>query len=249
MPITPLPAATAVLLRNGSAGLEVLLLRRNRSTRFVPGAYVFPGGTVDAGDAASELSDYWKDLSPAAAAKRLGLSQNADPPALAYYSAAVRETFEETGLLVASHTSHSALPTNPAREALLAGNTGLAEVVSTLATRFNGAAIEYIGHWVTPTNSKRRYDTRFFVVKVAAGAKVTWDEREMSEALWLTPADALARQRDGNLPLIYPTLYTLQQLAPFTSAERAFSFYQGRPVPRIQPDAFISAEELQARFG
>ncbi len=118
----PLPAATLVLLRDGPGlqerpgGIEVLLLRRNQATRFAPGAFVFPGGRVDAADSSSAMARAWADLLPASAAERLGLALDAAPPAIAYYAAAVRETFEETGILPCVRPARSGEPvTSPIR--------------------------------------------------------------------------------------------------------------------------------------
>ena len=267
-PATPRPAATAVLVREGPAGPEVLLLRRNLATRFAPGAYVFPGGAVDMADGDAQLAGQWDGLTPEAATARLRLPAEAEPAAIAYYGAAVRETLEETGLLVAAAAEQ--LPERPpgdartarpgiacprvaddrvahAREALLAGNTRLSRVLTELRLRLDGNAIEYIAHWVTPADSPARYDTRFFAVKVAAGSHATWDKREMSEALWLTPGETLDRHRAGRLPMIYPTLYTLRQLHRFDCADAVLSFYRNRRIPRIQPDVFRTAEEVRLR--
>ena len=121
-PAPPLPAATLVLLRDGPGlqgrpgGIEVLLLRRNQATRFAPGAFVFPGGRVDAADSSSAMARAWDDLLPASAAERLGLALDAAPSAIAYYAAAVRETFEETGILPCVRPARSGEPvTSPIR--------------------------------------------------------------------------------------------------------------------------------------
>lgn len=270
----PVPAATLVLLRDAAAGPEVLLLRRSRATRFAPGFYVFPGGRVDPSDGDDALARLWDGLDPAAARARLGLGPGATPSALAYYGAAVREAFEETGVVAcavaegepvegeqAKGGSASApwarptagpvagaptgrddgsaatrpCPLSAARNSLLDGDESLARVLRRLRLRLDGGALEYVAHWVTPASSPRRYDTRFFATAVPFDAHVVEDQREVVEAVWLSPRDALARHRDGALPLMRPTRRTLEDFRAFSSADALLSAYRGRAVPRIEP--------------
>lgn len=236
------PAATVVLVREGAGGPEVLLLRRNRATGFVPGAWVFPGGQVDAADGEDALVERWDGLTREGAAGRLGLGAGADPPAIAYYGAAVREAVEETGLwpgVVGGGVRGGGLSevaVGRAREALLGGGEPLAEVLRALGARLDGSAVEYIAHWVTPVVEPRRYDTRFFAARVPPGARAVYDEREMTGAMWFTPRAALARHRRGQLPMIFPTIRTLEDLCDFATVENLLTYYRGRPVPRIQPE-------------
>lgn len=265
-PAPPLPAATLVLLRDGpAAGIEVLLLRRNQATRFAPGAFVFPGGRVDAVDSSPATVGVWDDLSPASAADRLGLPPEAVPPAIAYYAAALRETFEETGILPCVRSARSGepvarpsrseprssgearpCPRRPAlqprvreapaaREALLDGSASFPQVVRNLGLRLDGAALVYLAHWVTPAAAPRRYDTRFFAARAPAGSTAAPDERETTSACWLAPADALARHQDGTLPLVFPTRRTLEDFRPFASVDRLLAHFRHRPVSRIEP--------------
>ena len=232
------PAATVVLVREGAGGPEVLLLRRNRATGFVPGAWVFPGGRVDAADGEDALVERWDGLTREGAAGRLGLGEGADPPAIAYYGAAVREAVEETGLWpgVVGDAALADGAGERAREALLGGGAPLAEVLRALGARLDGSAVEYIAHWVTPVVEPRRYDTRFFAARVPPGARAAYDEREMTGAVWLTPSAALARHRRGQLPMIFPTIRTLEDLCDFGSVEDLLAHYRGRPIPRVQPE-------------
>lgn len=242
-PAPPLPAATLVLLRDGPAGVEVLLLRRNRATRFAPGAFVFPGGQVDAADASSATVRAWDGLTPDAAAQRLDLDRNASPPAIAYYAAAVRETFEETGVLPcvrpAGARTHPNRPESrtAARESLLEGSASFHQVLRDLDLRLDGTALVYAAHWVTPAAAPRRYDTRFFATRAPADSTAAHDERETTGAYWLSPADALARHRDGKLPLVFPTRRTLEDFQPFASVQHLLAHCRNRPVPRIEPAA------------
>lgn len=252
-PAVPLPAATLVLLRDAPGGPEVLLLRRNRTTRFAPGAYVFPGGRVDAADGDHAMSRLWDGLDAESARLRLGLPPDAQPPALAYYGAAVRETFEETGVLAQARafgfgrhlrsgrplcaTAHGApaAAVATARASLLEGAESFAATLERLGARLSGASLEYFAHWVTPADSPRRYDTRFFAARAPDGAQVVPDEREIAAAVWLSPRHALARSREGRLPLMRPTVRTLEEIQSFPTTAALLAFCRGRSVPRIQP--------------
>lgn len=263
VPAVARPAATVVLVREGADGPEVLLLRRNRATGFVPGAWVFPGGRVDAADGEDALAERWDGLTREGAAGRLGLGEGADPPAIAYYGAAVREAVEETGLWPgvvvggvgggarggAARRGASENAVGRAREGLLGGTARFAEVLKALDARLDGAGVEYIAHWVTPLVEPRRYDTRFFAVKVAPGASAVHDEREMTGAVWLTPRAALARHRRGRLPMIFPTIRTLEDLSEFSTVEDLLAYYRGQPIPRVQPEIVRTATGVALRVG
>ena len=264
----PAPAATVVLVRESAAGPEggggresaagpeVLLLRRNRATGFVPGAYVFPGGRVDAADGEDALAECWHGLTREDAAGRLGLGPDADPPAIAYYGAAVREAVEETGLLPgvvagqgAGGGELSGKAVRDAREALLGEGVPFARVLRRLGARLDGAAVEYIAHWVTPVVEPRRYDTRFFAARVPRGAAAVHDEREMTDAVWLTPHAALARHRDGRLPMIFPTIRTLEDLCDFETVDELLAYYRSRVITRVQPVIVRTATGVALRVG
>lgn len=240
------PAATIVLLRDAEPGMEVLLMRRSRRAGFVPGAYVFPGGRVDGTDAQPDVIDRLDRLTPDFAAQRLALHE-AEPPAIAYYLAALREAFEETGILVGLRSDGSAPPTaaederiDSVRDDLMQDRISFAEAISLLQCRIAGDAIEYIAHWITPEPEPRRYDTRFFAAKVRPGATPIVDPREMTDALWLTPGDALRRCDRGEVPMVFPTIKTLEQLARYRTADDALAGFAGSPVRTIMPTLIIT---------
>ena len=246
VPVTPRPAATIVLLRDGVDGLEVLLMRRNRRAGFVPGAWVFPGGRVDGSDAGPDVVELLADLSPSEAERRLDLA-GADPPAIAYYLAALREAFEETGILVGERPDGSPPPTaaeSPAvdqvRETLMADRISFAEALERLECRIDGDAIEYVAHWITPVPEPRRDDTRFFAAAVPAGAKAIIDPREMVDALWIAPGAALDRCDAGDLPMVFPTIKTIEELSDFPSVESALDVLGRREVRTILPTLVVT---------
>lgn len=240
-PTRPRPAATVVLLRPGPEGPEALLLRRSRSAGFVPGAYVFPGGRVDRDDATPALVDRLEGLDSGSAARRLGLAPDADPPAVAYYVAALREAFEETGLLV-GRTPNG--PPPPAaghpeierlRDRILKDEDAFPEVLDRMDARMDGSAVEYIAHWITPVVEPRRYDTRFFAAAVPAGSPSVVDPREMTDAVWLTPDAALVRHEQGRLPMIFPTIKTLESLRGHATPNEVLEAFGERRIPAIRP--------------
>lgn len=237
-PAPPRPAATVVLLRPGpvdTSSLEVLLLRRSRAVSFVPGAYVFPGGRVDPSDADPRVLPRLVGFDPVDLELRM---EHADEelPAIAYVVAALRETFEETGIL-------PGLPTGPSqsaevlrlREELLADRTPFFRILEALGASPAASDAAYIAHWVTPEAEPRRYDTRFFALRVPRGLGVRPQPGEISSAEWLSPQAALARHTRGSLPIIFPTLHTLRELSAFSSPREVLDHYRARRIRRILP--------------
>jgi 8-oxo-dGTP pyrophosphatase MutT (NUDIX family) len=210
------------------AGPEVLLLRRHRSSGFVPGAYVFPGGRVDAADADDALLEHCASSPPA-------------EPDWSYAMAAIREVFEETGvLLVSPADSPPADATADAalarwRESLLADRATLLDVVRATGRRLDPGALVYIAHWITPAPEPRRYDTRFFLAPLPAGCAASADAREMTDARWLRPEDALDMFHGGRLPMVFPTVRTLEQLSGFASVDMLLGEFRGRRVATVEP--------------
>lgn len=241
-PAVPRPAATVVLLRDAAHGPEVLLLRRVRSSGFVPGAYVFPGGRVDADDASEALLARWNGPEPATLAERMGLDADASPPAMAYVLASLREAFEETGLLLARDpggVSVASAATDAtiaaAQRRLLADDDLFAPILEQLGATLRGDAVAYIAHWITPVVEPRRYDTRFFAAAVEGDSEVAINPAEMTDAVWLTPQRALARHREGALPMVFPTVHTIEGLTGFDSTDEIIAEFRRREVPPILP--------------
>lgn len=227
--VEPKPAATVVLLRDAAQGMEVLLLKRHRSSGFVPGAYVFPGGRTDAADGDPELMQH-----------ALHFRETSVPSF--FWFAAVREAFEETGVLLARDAREAWVPDTHSSEAmqqmrlrLLDDGATLLDVLRACDCRIDFSDVVYFAHWITPLAEPRRYDTRFFAAGVPPGRTVQADAREMTDALWLTPAQALARFAEGTLPMVFPTVKTLEQLAEFTNTAHALQQLAARDVEPIMP--------------
>lgn len=234
-PVVPRPSATLILLREGESGLEVLLLKRHPRSGFIPGAWVFPGGTLDPPDGGDELLPRIRALTPEAAEETLQL-EDTTHPAMAFWVAALRETFEETGILLHTSDHHPAKKfLADSRRELLAGECSFAEVLDRLDVTLNAGELAYCGHWVTPECEPRRYTTRFFAGEVGRDAAVSPHDKEMVDALWLTPSDALARNEEGKLPLVFPTLCTLEELTPFQTPAEALARLREKDVQSLLP--------------
>jgi 8-oxo-dGTP pyrophosphatase MutT (NUDIX family) len=213
-------AATVLLVRDGDAGLEVFMLRRSLNSVFVGGAYVFPGGAVDEADRHADLEAVCDGRSDAGASALLGV----DTGGLAYWVAAVRECFEEAGVLLAhAGDGHVISFADPGvadrfrlhRKAVDSGEHRLIDVCRIEDLHIAADQIHYISHWITPRGAPRRYDTRFFVAAAPAEQVPLHDDRETIANLWVRPSDALERERKGELEMIFPTIKTLEAIAGF----------------------------------
>lgn len=243
----PRPAATVMVLRDGPEGMEVLLLRRaQRANDRSSGAYVFPGGTLDTGDRA--LHEYCRGLDDGAASRRLGLPEGG----LDYYVAAIRECFEEAGLLFVCGADGSAAPLPPlapeqwqyVRAALRRGELGFAEFCARHGLWLAADQLAYHSHWITPRGLPKRFDTRFFVAIVPAGQEVSIDGEETVEHRWIRPHDALSGALAGRLP--NATRHTLQALSRFRTARECVAHAQAlREIAVIEPRIAVGPEGPQ----
>jgi 8-oxo-dGTP pyrophosphatase MutT (NUDIX family) len=225
-PVDPRPSATLALIREGPEDLEVLLLKRSPDSGFIPGAWVFPGGTLDPAD---------DDDSNLALVHGLNGVPAPPLPPLPYWIAAARETFEETGVLLHRGEAPEPEALVAARTKLLDGGAGLAEVLQDINRRLDAESMTYVGHWLTPECEPRRYETRFFVARVPPHARVSPHEKEMVDAVWISPSEALERNRSGAFRLVLPTLFTLAELQPFRTIDSALDHLRKQPVPRRLP--------------
>jgi 8-oxo-dGTP pyrophosphatase MutT (NUDIX family) len=228
--LTPAPvplrdAATVILVRDatGPDGVEVFMLRRNLRSDFVGGAWVFPGGGVDDHDRHGGLDAVCRGRSDADASRQLGVAAGG----LAFWVAAIRESFEEAGILLARHGDGRMVDfSDPAvderfrehRRAVDRGERRLVDVCLDEGLQLAVDGLAYFAHWITPEGSVRRYDTRFFIAAPPAGQVPLHDDREVVGHRWIRPSDALALHRAGDFDLITPTLHTLTTLERFGSA-------------------------------
>ena len=207
-PVEAQPAATVVLLRPGPGGPEVLLTERPMTMAFAAGIHVFPGGRVDATDADPRLANR-SSRSAADAARALGDNIPA-APALAVHMAALRELFEEAGVLLADGDLEPRDLT-AARERLLGGD-GLGPAIADLGGRLRTDRLAPIAHWTTPSFMKRRFSTWFFVADLPPGMEPTFAAGEVVGHRWLTPAAALDQLAAGEIEMWVPTTSVLERL-------------------------------------
>jgi glyoxylase-like metal-dependent hydrolase (beta-lactamase superfamily II) len=223
-------AASLLLLRDGASGLQVLMLRRaERDGDLRSGAAVFPGGVLDARD--SEAHAHCLGPNDAEASQRLGLAEGG----LDYGIAAVRETFEEVGLLLAEGVFEMAA-LQPWRERLQAGEAGVADFCREHDLRLDLRGLVYFSHWLTPPGVGKRFDTRFFAALAPAGQVAVADLGEALELMWLTPEAALDPQ--SGLKLLPVTRRTLQELGRSANAAEVMASARARTgialtMPRI----------------
>ena len=243
--VTPRAAATTLIVRDAHDGLEVLMVRRSLQASFMPGAYVFPGGAVDAADAwpaAQALCDERsEDL-----ANRIGSVTEVGDQAQAFAVAALRECFEECGLWLGVDeplpTSVGGLPKLRAR--LHAGESiaGLAEAAGLL---LHTRGLHPWSHWVTPVGLPKRFDTLFFVVRAPAGQVAEVDAGETTTLAWVNPDTALQAHSRGEFPMEFATVSTVQSLQSFARGRVATLLAHAadlRHLPPLHPRLKLDGE-------
>jgi len=244
MEARPADSATLILLRASTgAEPEVLLVARHENSRAFGGAHVFPGGLVDRDDAAQELHQTLAPrLSATGAATILG-EDIAPEAALAFWVAAIRELFEEAGILLAAVDGSPLRLTDPGlrerfsthRRALLDGTLSFNELVAHERLELLVDELRYFSRWITPSNAPRRYDARFFVAPAPADQVPLHDDRETTAAEWLSPRAALARAAAGSLVLTPPTARTLDELHELGTRDHILAAARNRKVTPILP--------------
>jgi 8-oxo-dGTP pyrophosphatase MutT (NUDIX family) len=239
----PRPSASVILVRDAPAGLETFMVRRHAQSRVAPSAFVFPGGTVRPDDGLPV------DFAPS-------LSTRSDTPvpaeeARAFYVAAVRELFEEAGVLLACDKPGQLLGVDDsdvdlqerlatARLALQARELSLAQLLR--ERRWQPAFDELVpfSHWVTPDLLAARFDTRFFIAHMPPRQSALHCTIETSEGIWLRPADLL----DGAYAVVYATAQHLRRLVPYESVSELLVFARQKPIKRVQPEVHDTGNGL-----
>lgn len=244
--VTAKDASTVVLLRDGAGGIEVYLLRRVSTMAFAAGACVFPGGGVDAPDREPDVA--WTGPSRDDWAVRLGAS-----PALAgaLVCAAVRETFEEAGVLLAGTPSGALVPDTSGtgweddRSALVRHELALAPLLRRRGLVLRSDLLGVWSRWITPEFEPRRYDARFFVAVLPGGQHTRDVSDEADRVAWMRPADAIAAAERGEIELLPPTLETLVELCPYERAADVLAAAQARTVRPRRPQAHLLGDEVE----
>jgi 8-oxo-dGTP pyrophosphatase MutT (NUDIX family) len=207
---TPRLASTLILLRDGDVGLEVMLVERTGTASFAAGKFVFPGGTVDAADAA--------------------LAGSAEPDALLRV-AAIRETWEECGLLLAEGEVPQAAP-----------GADFGTLVRDAGLRLSVDALLPFAHWITPPHAPKRFDTHFFVAAAPRGQTACADRGEVVSAVWSRPSEVVAAAEAERINLMFATYMNLRWLAGHGSAADALAAARSRPIVAITAEPVDSAQ-------
>jgi len=226
------PAATVILLREASSGFEVFLTRRPDAMPVLAGMYCYPGGTVIKDDGSARLAERSIGLTPAEARQIIG-ARHSPLEAIGFWIAAIREVFEEVGVLLAREQSGARLSMDAARRqrlaekhaALLAKSLSFAELLESEHLVCDLASLGYFSHWQTPTQVAQRFATRFFIALLPHGQTPWVASYEVAHGLWLTPDAAIQRFRRGELPMIFPTFAGLRTLADFATLESVLREY------------------------
>lgn len=220
-------AATILLVRDGAEGAEICMVVRNRKIAFASGALVFPGGSVDPGDYAASAFADGADLAAEALTLRV---------------AAIREAFEECGILLARRGgrlvsgAQATRMVKDWRARLEADEISIVDIASAEGLTLAVDLIQPFAHWITPEAEKKRFDTHFFIAKAPPDHDLDHDGGEAVEAVWLTPSAAMKEARAGTKALMFPTWLNLQVLAAAKTADEALAIATSRPTVTVMPD-------------
>jgi 8-oxo-dGTP pyrophosphatase MutT (NUDIX family) len=229
MEATARPAATIMLLRDGPSGIEVFMVVRHHAIDFASGALVFPGGRVEEAD--HELAGNCPQM------------EGVDAEAMAFRVAAIRETFEECGVLLARPLGSDALIDaatlsrleDQHRAALNAGSIGFDAVLGSEGLVPAPDLLVHFAHWITPSNQPKRYDTHFFLAEAPPEHLAVHDGWEAVESIWITPAKALAETEAGRYKLVFATAKNLEKLGRAASVREAMETARAATVVTVQP--------------
>lgn len=230
MTATPRPSATVVLLRDSHRGPEILFVKRRSGDAFGD-AWTFPGGVLDSDEHLSRACCH--SLTESEANSILDIEEGG----LDYFSTAVRELFEESGVLLVNGTLDQSI--DNARRDLISGDAGWTAFLQSNGLTVACDALHYFSHWITPTVLPKRWTTRFFLAQLPAGQEAEPDGMEVTESIWLTADEALRHARDGHGELPYPTRKTLESFAGLNTVQDFKAWAQRRQasgIPTIRPD-------------
>ena len=249
-PVEARPASTVILLRStlvdapAAGGLEVYLLRRQRTMAFAAGMTVFPGGRVDPADSA--IADSWSGPPPGEFADRLGCSAEL---AAAYVAAAVRETFEESGVLLAGPSTETVVGDTTGadweadRVALEAGELRFADFLHRRGLLLRADLLRAWAHWITPEFEPKRYDTAFFVAALPAGQLTRDVTSESDQVAWVRPGDAVAAVDAGETLMLPPTYLSCRDLTQYDDVAGVLAGAGDREIRTIMPTVRIDGDQ------
>ncbi|MBT4494373.1 MAG: NUDIX hydrolase [Gammaproteobacteria bacterium] len=227
-PSTPIPAATILMLRDGPNGLETFMVVRHHQIDFASGALVFPGGKIDDGD--FKVRDFCNGVS------------SADDTSVGLMAGAIREAFEECGILLARENGVSDLISGerlsalePYRDKLHKGELSFAEFLAQEHLTLACDKLQHFAHWITPPVLPKRFDTHFYLASAPADHLAIHDGHESVDSIWITPADAAKGESDGTYTIIFPTLANVEMLGESESVESAMDMANNRNIVSILP--------------
>lgn len=240
--VTPRLAATTLILRDSDAGIEVLMVRRSLQASFMPGAYVFPGGAVDAADGdAAHLAACDEPADRLVA--RIGGVTGVGAQAPAFAVAGLRECFEECGLWLGAPDHHAPGSGWADLRARLHAGARLAALAPDAGGPLATSCLQPWSRWVTPVGLPKRFDTLFFVARAPAGQVPTVDEGETTTLAWVQPAAALAARGRGEFQMEFATVSTVQSLQPFTTVSALLDHAAGQmALPAIHPRLLLGPD-------
>jgi len=256
-------AATVILAR---PSFEIYLARRSTSSAFAPNAFVFPGGTIEPQDAAAAAQRRTLGLDPARLAQEFRAEiasdlHSSEPPVerdatRALLVAALRELFEEAGILLARTAAMLPIAADAAewervsaeRARVRSGELGFADLLAAHDWYADARELMLFSHWITPPSEPRRYNTHFFFAAAPPEQVALADAFEMHDGIWIAPGDALARYRRGEMHLVYPTIKHLERLRAFDSLDAALNFVRSKPIVTIMPHEGADDFVLPARL-
>jgi 8-oxo-dGTP pyrophosphatase MutT (NUDIX family) len=243
-PVPPRDAATVMLLRERDGGTQVYTLRRQRTMNFGAGMYVFPGGSVDPRDAAVSIA--WVGPPPAEWASAFSVPEEL---ARALVCAAVRETFEESGVLLAGPDEHSVVADTSGedwesdRRALIDRTLSFADFLDRRGLCVRADLLRPWAHWITPEVEPTRFDTRFFVAALPEGQRTREFGEEADQVEWIAPGVAVERWKAGQMRVMPPTLITLAELAEYATVADTLAAAAYREIRKIMPAVELRGEE------
>ena len=248
VPATPRPAATVIVVRDGEDGRpETFMVRRDPRARFAADAFVFPGGAVNEDDKLAGGAPPCSGLTRSEAHARL-TDRGGDPPAdpaesIGLHVAAVRELFEEAGILLARQldgrgdgvlTPETCATLAALRPEIQPGERQLGELVAELGLELVPEELIYFSHWITPESSPRRFDTRFFMIEDRPGQTASHCGVETVDGVWITPAEALRRFEAGEITLVSVTVDHLRVLRHYASTADLLAFARSKPIRSVK---------------
>ena len=228
MTAQPVPAATLLMLRDGPTGLETFMVVRHHQIDFASGALVFPGGKVDEGD--FKVRNYCDG------------ADHADDTMAAMMAGAIREAFEECGILLAREAGNNELVSGTKlqalehyREPLNKGEVTLPDFLEKEQLRLACDKLQHFAHWVTPDMMPRRFDTHFYLAAAPADHLAVHDGHESVDSIWISPEDALAGNADGRYTIIFPTRVNVELLGESHSVTEAMQAAANRRIVSVLP--------------